>query len=177
MAAKNDIPIDYLRESLIYEPGTGLLRWRERPLSHFPDKRAWRIWNAQWPGRTAGNLHPIHHYWKILFSGNGQRRHIRGHRAAWALTYGEYPPHDIDHWDGDPSNNRLSNLKAATQAENNQNTVARGTTLNIASGHYQARIGINRKLICLGTYDTEAAAHRVYLDAKKKLHLYRPVPR
>lgn len=42
------------------------------------------------------------------------------HRAVWRLT-GKNPPRVIDHIDGNPLNNRRSNLRAATPTLNNQN--------------------------------------------------------
>ena len=43
------------------------------------------------------------------------------HRVAWAIHYGEWPKNQIDHRDGDGTNNRLENLRQATNAENSRN--------------------------------------------------------
>jgi len=40
------------------------------------------------------------------------------HRVAWFLHYGEWPATDIDHIDGDRSNNRLANLRLASRSQN-----------------------------------------------------------
>jgi hypothetical protein len=50
----------------------------------------------------------------------------RVHRLAWYLTHGEWPPADMDHIDGDGSNNRLDNLRLATPCQNAQNRRFRG---------------------------------------------------
>ena len=43
------------------------------------------------------------------------------HRVAWALQYGEWPQHTIDHINKDASDNRLENLRDVPQAVNNTN--------------------------------------------------------
>jgi len=42
------------------------------------------------------------------------------HRLAWLYEYG-YMPKQIDHIDHNPSNNKISNLREATQKENQKN--------------------------------------------------------
>jgi hypothetical protein len=51
--------------------------------------------------------------------------HIRGfshkaHRLAWLYVYGEMPEY-IDHIDGSKDNNRISNLRSVSHAENMKN--------------------------------------------------------
>lgn len=43
------------------------------------------------------------------------------HRIAWALVTGEYPTLEIDHINGDGTDNRWCNLRLATSSQNNQN--------------------------------------------------------
>jgi hypothetical protein len=43
------------------------------------------------------------------------------HRVIWALEYGRWPDGQIDHIDGDRANNRISNLRDVSQAENTRN--------------------------------------------------------
>lgn len=47
-----------------------------------------------------------------------------GHRIAWAIVYGEWPDTDIDHIDGNPSNNKISNLRKVTHSQNIINQTA-----------------------------------------------------
>lgn len=109
-----------------------------------------------------------------------KNRQIGAHRIAWLLTYGEYAKNDIDHIDGDPSNNRISNLRDVSHAVNTQNLKAArshnkstgvlGVIWNNFAGKYQARIGVNKKSIHLGYYKTVEEAQAAYLAAKRKLH-------
>ena len=49
----------------------------------------------------------------------GKRR--AAHRLAWFLHYGYWPDCDIDHKDGNPSNNRISNLRLCDAQTNTFN--------------------------------------------------------
>lgn len=46
---------------------------------------------------------------------------ILAHRAAWCMVHGEWPNGQIDHIDGDRSNNKLSNLRVVSNSENQRN--------------------------------------------------------
>ena len=61
-------------------------------------------------------------YIAMNFSINGVVVHCQYHRAVWLYTYGEVPI-VLDHIDGDPTNNRISNLRAVKHRENILNSV------------------------------------------------------
>jgi hypothetical protein len=46
---------------------------------------------------------------------------LLAHRLAWFYVHAEWPKFDIDHIDGNPSNNTLSNLRVLARNENLQN--------------------------------------------------------
>ena len=48
-------------------------------------------------------------------------RHFMAHRVAWALHYGQWPEHTIDHINKDGTDNRIENLRDVPQAVNNRN--------------------------------------------------------
>lgn len=83
----------------------------------------------------------------------------------------------IDHIDGDRLNNRRSNLRVCSQAENSRNR-GRGTNntsgfkgvSRTESGRWRARIVIDRKEFSLGRFDTKEAAAKAYDLAASRLH-------
>jgi hypothetical protein len=48
-------------------------------------------------------------------------RRLKTHRVAWLMTYGAWPAGEIDHIDGNPSNNQIANLRDVSASENNRN--------------------------------------------------------
>lgn len=46
---------------------------------------------------------------------------IKAHRLAWEMVYGLKPVSDIDHINGDGSDNRILNLRCVTKSENQKN--------------------------------------------------------
>ena len=52
------------------------------------------------------------------------KKHYLAHRVAWFLTHKVWPEGDIDHIDGDRSNNRLSNIRQCSRTRNSQNAMS-----------------------------------------------------
>lgn len=161
----------FVRDILDYDPDTGLFTWRYRP-----DQA--KRWNTRFAGKTAG----------AVIDGGYVGIRILGvryyaHRLAWFYVYGSWPAVNVDHRDGDPSNNRLDNLRECDQSENHQN---RRKQSNNSSGFvgvsrrnegWQANIWLHGKQHWLGTYDTPEAAAAAYAEAKQRLHEFQPVTR
>ena len=76
----------------------------------------------------------------------------------------------LDHIDRNRSNNAIANLREATQGQNMKNRTPGRGCFQTRSGKWQAYIRVNRKLYYLGVHISEEEAHRVYLDAKERLH-------
>lgn len=107
----NDLPtVDELRKLLAYNPDTGELTW-------LPRKNVRKCWNRRYAGHPA--LACVHSdgYRK----GRLHRKLLRAHRVAWAIHHGRWPALDLDHINGDRSDNRISNLRQVTRSENQRN--------------------------------------------------------
>src|SRR5215831_15782353 len=113
MLMANKLPkVNFLRECFDYNPSTGRLCWRCRPLKHFASKRIWKRWNTRFSGKIAGWLSD-QGYYKITFVD----KHFGVHRIIWKLVTGVEPPETLDHIDQNRKNNRWVNLRVATQTE------------------------------------------------------------
>lgn len=93
-------------------------------------------------------------------------RQYLAHRLAWMYVYGEFPDCEIDHIDGDCSNNRISNLRLASRKQNNENTRLRtnnssgyrGVSFRKDTGKWRAQMQHNKKIIDFGYFDTPEEA-------------------
>jgi HNH endonuclease len=163
------VPIPFLRKCFAYDPSTGVLTWRSRPLSHFPNTTMHKMWNAQHAGKAAG-CRTARRALIVGIKYEGIAYQFFVHRIAWAISTGRWPRHEIDHRDHDPANNRLDNLREATPAENQQHRAGvRGCSQHPRNGRWRSVIYVPER-IHLGYFDTEAEAHAAYLEAKRKYH-------
>jgi hypothetical protein len=160
------LSLDELREYFAYEADTGVIRWRRdfRVKGSHGTKR----------GKVAGILKPGGGYWMIMFRHNN----LRAHRLAWFLHYGQEPPIEIDHKDGDRTNNRIANLRAATKRTNMHNTKRRsdnksgfkGVTFERGRRKWRANIRVMGRSIVLGRFASPEEAHDAYVAAAYKYH-------
>lgn len=153
-----ELPIEYLRECFLYDPLTGLIVWKERPMSHFSHStKADGGFNTKYAGKVAGSLMRRGYIWITL---NGQSHFA--HRLAWALFHGEYPIDLLDHENGIKTDNRISNLIPASCSENSRNQKLRrtntsghmGVHFRKDNGKYRSFIQQDGKRVWLGSFDT-----------------------
>ncbi|AUR92079.1 hypothetical protein NVP1188A_68 [Vibrio phage 1.188.A._10N.286.51.A6] len=73
-----------------------------------------------------------YHYIQIP---QGVRRRVTKHEIVWVLVHGAFPVGKmIDHRDGNPDNNRSSNLRLVTHLENNRNRKKRADNTSGVTG-------------------------------------------
>ncbi len=84
----------------------------------------------------------------------------------------------VDHINGDVHDNRRSNLRLATHAENHRNTKRpttnksgyKGVSWHKEARKWRATISSHGQWKHLGFFDTPQEAHRAYIDAAAKLN-------
>lgn len=112
-----------------YLADTGEFVWKPREAFYFRAEKYQKIWNSKFAGKPAG-----------CFRADGYRvirlhdRLYLGHRLAWVLHYGEWPDKLIDHIDGNPSNNAISNLRVVDRHGNNTNCKIKGNNTSGRTG-------------------------------------------
>lgn len=96
------------------------------------------------------------------------------HWLAWLYVHGQWPEICLDHINGDRADNRIANLRLATDSQNAQNqALARNRYapgVSLTRGGFIAQIRVDGKRRYLGCFRTADEASQVYLKAKKKLH-------
>lgn len=162
-----------LREAIDYDPLTGGMQWKHRPVEHFVSADSAKRWNKAHAGKTIHGTPDANGYLRVNMRGTP----FLAHQLIWALTHGEYAEW-IDHRNGNPSDNRLSNLRACTRADNQHNQRTRktntsgfkGVSFHKATGRWRASIFLHSKQKHLGMFDDPAAAHAAYRAAADLMH-------
>ena len=151
---------ELVKEYLHYNPDDGSFVWVKKPCNRIV------------AGSTAGYMRPDGYKMLGMFGGL-----YLYHRVAWLWMTGEEAPSDIDHIDGNPSNNAFANLRLATRSQNNMNAKTPKTNKAGLKGamwcnkdnRWYGRITLNGRAHHLGVYDCPAAAHFSYQIAADKL--------
>ena len=152
---------DRLRDLLEYDPVTGVFKWRRSGTGRRRDLGAGS--NRSDGGHSQIRIDGVSYY---------------EHRLAFLYVHGMWPTGEIDHADGNPSNNAIANLREASHAQNQRNrglqknnsTGFKGVSRRADCNRWTARIRVNRKDICLGFFASPEEAHAAYCAAAKKFH-------
>ena len=158
------IEVESLRGMLDYEKETGVFRWKKHTSNSCRKK----------VGSVAGGADG-HGYTRIKILGTM----YMAHRLAWLYETGLPPEFEIDHINGDRSDNRFCNLRDVSKSINSQNTHAArrdnstgmlGVYKRSSHKKFYSAIRVEGKLLSLGYFDSKELAHDAYLSAKRKLH-------
>lgn len=152
-----------LRQLLDYNPETGKLYWRMRSPEHFAEgtysaDRRCKSWNKANAGKEA-----FTHVMGIGYAqGSVNNRLLLAHRVIWAIQTGEWPQGDIDHINGDRSDNRWPNLRDVSHAINLRNAAGKssnasgvtGVSFRPERGKWRARVMVDGRERCLGHFES-----------------------
>lgn len=156
------ITAERVREVLIYDRATGLFKWRTTRSS------------KAIKGRVAGNKRPDGYVTIII-----DRERNYAHRLAWLYVHGEWPAHEIDHIDLNPSNNSWNNLRHAMPWQNqaNQARTRKNTSgfkgvrrANSRQNAWQSGIMKQGRYYHLGVFPSPELAHAAYARAARELN-------
>lgn len=173
---------ELLKACLDYDPLTGAITWRTRPEWTFlpqegrTPRHIANAWNATWAGLPALSSPAKNGYLRGTINGT----FYYAHRVIWKLLYGTEPD-DIDHNDGNRTNNVPGNLFSRSREENLKN---RQLSRNNTSGHqgvsfskrhnlWQASIYHEKKSVHLGWFKEKADAVQARQNAEKSYN-YNP---
>lgn len=171
------IAADFVRRAFIYNPDTGKIFWAEkRPRSDFPSDRGFAIFHAQFAGKEAFTTTGVNGYKQTRIG----PVLLNAHRVAWLLFHGDWPPEQVDHINGDRTDNRIANLRSATHSENCRNT---GLSARNRSGRigvhfdrsrqkWAVNTKVNGKPVRRGRFATfeEACAARAAIEREYNFH-------
>ena len=153
-------PCDALGALFTYDATEGKLFWRVSPSRHSRVRA----------GCEAGHQAPDG-YRRVGVKGWGA---LAVHRVIWKMATGKEPEAEVDHINGDKTDNRWRNLRAADRAENRINSRPlarhRGTYFVKSHKKWSARIERAGQVFWLGYFDTPEQACAAYRAKAVELH-------
>lgn len=161
--AKQNFTLARVHELLNYDKNSGIFTWKKslRGPVKAGDQAGYK--------RSDG-------YIKIKIDGSG----VWAHRLAWFYVHGSWPTNFIDHINGDPSDNRMCNIRDVAPIVNSQNERAGRRRKNggtLIGAHWssiwrrwKSSICTNGEVKHIGWFDTEEQAHAAYISSKRLLH-------
>ncbi len=148
--------------NITYDPETGEFRWIKIPRG------------ANRNG-VCGSTHTDRNGYKSRLIHTGGYSY-KAHRLAWFKTYGLPIPEEIDHIDGDATNNAIRNLRASDGSRNKRNRHMQSNNVSGFTGvrkhsngsGWNATIQVNGKVIHLGYFMNLEEAIRARVSAEQK---------
>jgi len=132
-----------------------------------------KIGRAGEVGQVAGCFHKGTGYIHVKIKDKA----YKAHRLVFLYHHG-YMPECVDHIDGDKTNNKIENLRAATKEENCRNQKVRSTNKSGYKGvkwvehckKWQVEVCKNYKQLRFGMYEDLELAGLVAIEATELIH-------
>jgi hypothetical protein len=121
---------------------------------------------------NTGKIYGMHGKEIVRLSDQGYinlRYNLRGHHFAWYCVYGNTDFEHLDHINRIKTDNRISNLRKVSHAENQINRLGKGYCWSNEKNKWRASIQTNKVQQHLGYFNTEEEAREAYIKAKVKL--------
>lgn len=150
---------DYLWELFDYSPETGELHHKPRGLDKFNTFHAFRVFESCYSGKLAGTIETLGQSGKSYVKLRIDGKYWLAHRVIWKMMTG-FDPYEIDHEDGNGTNNRWYNLRNVDSGQNARNHKLQKSSTTRHTGVYwrerdscyQADITVNGKRMFLGNF-------------------------
>lgn len=159
---------------LRYDAESGQLFWRPRGPAQISDPAKCATWNTRYASKLAFTAKSDAGYLVGRLAGMT----LRAHRVIWAMSQNAWPTGEIDHIDGNKTNNKLANLREVTRSENERNKGL--TRLNKSGGKcvywnfkdqkWEVRVGLHGFKHYIGQFSDLADAIAAAKEARATLH-------
>lgn len=141
-----------LKELIHYNPETGVFTWNGR----FKGVKKSRV-----AGCITSQGYVLIRIDGVLY---------KAHRLAFLYMTGRFPEKDVDHMNGNPGDNRWTNLRNVSHSENMRNVLHKaasskytGVSFCSATGRWKSQINLSGKNRNLGRFLSEKEACAAYL--------------
>lgn len=154
----DQISLARLKEVLSYDPESGSISWRTPGTG----RRA-EVGYKKPDGRK-----------RVAIDG---KRFVLA-RLCWFYVHGQWPSGHVDHINGNPSDDRISNLRDVPAAVNNQNrrrhhrdskTRLMGV-VKTTSGTFNVSMSFRGRTLSVYGFRSEKDAHEAYAELKRRIH-------
>ena len=160
MLSTTILAAEKLRAQFNYDPETGIFTSRKTV-------------NRRMAGKICGAKN-ARGYVVISFRGHNEL----AHRLAWLYVHGVWPSKHLDHINRVTSDNRIANLREATNVQNGRNrkvsgnnrSGATGVRFHNGDGVWRAYIGMDGRNIHLGNFKDKDAAIAARDAAERELY-------
>lgn len=150
--------INELKLLFSYDPDTGAIHWIAKGKGMIKKKAAGTLLHSGYLGICVGS------------------KRWQAHRIAWALHNDQWPKDQIDHINGIKTDNRICNLREATNSQNGKNLkLSKANKTGIAGvcwseryQNYRSYIKVDHKQKYLGTFKTLDEASKARHEAEDK---------